>query len=104
MNNYQLIKQAIEQKNCLTFTYDGHERKMSPHAVGTKKSKKQALFFQYSGDSKSGLSYDENDNWRCLQVSKIEDLSVNDDPYQTPYNYSVKKQTCIDKVDVSLRL
>ena len=104
MNNYELIKQAIENKSCLTFIYDGRERRMSPHAIGIKKGKKQALFFQYSGDSKSGLSYDENDNWRCLQVSKIEDLSINDDPFQTPYNYSVDKQSCVDKVDVSLML
>ena len=102
MKNHKLITQAINNKQCVSFTFKGLERKMSPHIIGFKKGKRQALFYQYGGKSSSKLSIEETQNWRCIRVNEIEDLKVIEDTFQTPYNYSVEKQTCIDKVEAAV--
>jgi len=53
MTTYELIRQAIEKKQCITCNYNGYSRKMTPHVIGTKKGKQQALFYQYGGQSSS---------------------------------------------------
>jgi len=102
MNKHKTIEQAINNRLCLTFTFNGQKRRMSPHVIGFKKRKRQALFYQYGGTSNSKLSIDETQNWRCIPIDQIEDLRISDDPFQTPYNYSVQKQTCINEVEAAI--
>lgn len=101
MNTYDLVRQAIINKQCVTCFYNGFLRKMTPHVIGTKKNIQQALFYQYGGESSSGLSTDPTQNWRCIPIDKIQQLSINDDTFQTSYNHS-KKQTCVDNIDVEV--
>lgn len=101
MNTYDLVKQAIVNKQCVTCNYNGYIRKMTPHVIGTKKGQKQALFYQYGGQSSSGLSSDPSKNWRCIPIDKIENLSINDDDFQTAHNHS-RTQTCVDFIDVEI--
>ncbi len=63
MVNYDIIKQAILNNKSVTFTYKNKIRLMSPHVLGKKNDKYQTLFFQYGGESNSGLSTDRNENW-----------------------------------------
>jgi hypothetical protein len=101
MTTYNLIKQAIENKQCITCSYKGYLRKMTPHAIGTKNGNQQALFYQYGGQSSSGLSDDPKQNWRCISVDKIEGLIINTDTFQTTDNHS-KRQTCADAIDIEV--
>ncbi len=101
MNTYELVKQAIIDKRCVTCLYNGYLRKMTPHVIGTKKGIRQALFYQYGGESNSGLSVDPTKNWRCIPIDKIKDLSVNSDLFQTAQNHS-KTQSCVDNIDVEI--
>lgn len=101
MSTYNLIKQAILNKQCITCTYNRHVRKMTPHVIGLKNGVRQALFYQYGGTSSSGLSNDATQNWRCIPVDKITNISINNDSFQTAANHS-KTQTCVDEVDVEI--
>jgi len=101
MSKYNLIKAAINNKSCITCTYNGYLRKMTPHLIGTKNGIEQALFYQYGGSSSSGLSRNPTKNWRCIPIAKIEDLELNDDAFQTANNHS-SKQTCIDNIDAQI--
>lgn len=102
MSTYQLIKQAILSKKCLTLTYKGYQRKMSPHVIGTKNGIPKAFFYQYGGESKSGLSNDHTKNWRCIIIDEIANISINNDKFQSTYNHSLS-QTCIDYIDVEIK-
>jgi len=101
MSNYSIIKQAIQNRECVTCSYNGYERKMTPHVLGTKNGTQQALFYQYGGESSSGLSPDPSKNWRCISIGKITDLSINSDTFQTANNHS-STQTCVDIIDVEV--
>jgi len=101
MSTYDLVRQAIINKQCVTCMYNGYLRKMTPHVIGTKKGVRQALFYQYAGESSSGLSADATKNWRCVPIDKIQNLSINDDFFQTAHNHS-RTQTCVDDVDVEV--
>ena len=101
MTNYLVIKQVIQQRKCVTCNYNGYERKMTPHVLSTKNGTEQALFYQYDGESSSGLSSNPFKNWRCIPINQITDLSVNSDTFQTANNHS-RKQTCVDIIDVEI--
>lgn len=101
MSTYDFVRDAIVNKQCITCYYNGYLRKMTPHVIGTKKGVKQALFYQYGGDSSSGLSSDPLKNWRCIPIDKIENLSINSDEFQTANNHS-RTQTCVDIIDVEV--
>ena len=101
MTVYKIIKNAIENSKCVTLTFDGYKRNLAPHILGSKKGEKSCLFYQYSGSSKSGLSKNIEENWRCLPISKIKNIEINSDEFVSAPNYS-KSQTCIDKIDVKV--
>jgi hypothetical protein len=61
---------AIQQKELITFTYDGHSREVEPHAVGVSTSGYKVLrCFQVKGH----LLHDHS--WVLVPLSKIADLS-----------------------------
>ncbi|MDX1905107.1 MAG: WYL domain-containing protein [Thermonemataceae bacterium] len=99
--NYNLIKQAIEEKKCLNFLYDSHLRKVVPYLMGTKNGKYHVLCYQYGGTSLSGLSADTTQNWRCLELDKISAIEINNDELKIPNNHS-QKQNCIENIEVEL--
>ncbi len=101
MTTYDLVKQAILNKQCVTCYYNGYLRKMTPHVLGQKNGKQQALFYQYGGQSSSGLSADPIKNWRCIPIDKIENISINNDPFQTANSHS-RTQTCVDSIDAEI--
>jgi len=103
MSIYNLLKQAIIKKQQVIATYNGYYREMCPHALGTKNGKEQCLFYQFGGQSSSGLIIPGSEkNWRCIPVSGLENVSVRNGEWHTAYDHS-KKQTCIDHVDVEVK-
>ncbi|CQD74040.1 Uncharacterised protein [Yersinia intermedia] len=102
--NYDLIAQAIEGKFQITATYQGHYREMCPHALGTKKGKQQALFYQFGGSSSKGLVTPESPfNWRCIPIEGLIDIQLQAGVWHTAQNHS-QAQTCIDEIDIEVQI
>jgi hypothetical protein len=102
MGAYEIVKQAIIQKQQILATYQGHNREMCPHVIGTKDGRQQALFYQFGGTSSSGpvTSIGPN-NWRCIPISGLTNVSARTGPWYTFGDHS-KPQTCVDHVDVEV--
>jgi hypothetical protein len=95
---FQIIYGAIQNKQQIIATYDGHVREMCPHAVGFKRGIEQALFYQFAGGSSKGpITQDTKNNWRCLALSKLSNISVRDGEWHTFSNHS-EASTCIDDI------
>lgn len=104
MNIYNLLRQAILNKQQVIATYNGYYREMCPHALGTKNGKEHCLFYQFGGQSSSGsIIPGAENNWRCIPVSGLTNVLVRVGEWHTAYNHS-KRQTCIDHVDVEVKL
>ena len=68
-NNYDLIAKAIKEKLQVTAFYQGFYREMCPHALGSKNGRKQALFYQFGGESSKGtVTPGSTFNWRCIPI------------------------------------
>jgi hypothetical protein len=96
---YSLIRQAILDKSQVRATYQGKRREMCPHALGTKNGRRQALFFQFAGESNRGLP--PGGDWRCLPLDGLTEVSLHKGPWHTDDRYD-QTQSCIDEIDVAL--
>lgn len=98
VTNYAFIKQAIKDKCSLDITYDGYNKKISPHILGYDESGEPKMFcFQYAGQSKKPLPV--GGQWRCLFVSHIKNISQNDDKWHTK-SADLTSNACVSKIDV----
>jgi hypothetical protein len=103
---YQIIRQAIIDKDIAIATYHGYVREMCPHVIGTKRGRAQALFYQFSGGSSIGLEPDGSpSNWRSVIVDELTEVSVRKSTgeWHTASNYS-RPQTCLDRIDVEVAI
>jgi len=99
MTPYQIIKNAILNKQPVTAMYDGYYRELCPHVIGTKDGVEQCLCYQYGGDSSRGkITFDSKSNWRCMIISKFSQVTATTGPWHTFENHS-KSQTCVDVID-----
>lgn len=102
-NNYELVKRAILTKQQILATYKGHYREMCPHTLGASKTGiRQALFYQFAGESSSGLSpAGSANNWRCIPVDELRNVILRDGDWHTAPNHS-RAQTCVASIDVEV--
>jgi hypothetical protein len=99
MSNYELLKQAIQNKQQVIATYHGYRREMCPHALGRKNGKLQCIFYQFAGESSSGPIIPESpNNWRCIPIDGLSDITVRDGEWFTAGRHS-RPNTCIDVVE-----
>ena len=47
--SYDLVRKAILDRKSIRAFYSNRLREMTPHVLGTKDGKPQALFYQYGG-------------------------------------------------------
>ena len=105
MTTYEIIRNAILNKEQVIAHYDGYPREMCPHVIGRKDSREQALFYQFGGGSNSSLApIGSPKNWRCIEIAKLSEVSTRNGQWYTADNYSPSKQKCVDKVDVQVSL
>ena len=97
--SYRLVREAILSRRQVVATYDGCRREMCPHVIGEKEGHDAALFFQFSGESNSGLP--PNGQWRCIWIDNLSDVEVRDGDWHTGSGHS-KGQTCVDLIDVEV--
>ena len=99
--NYNLIRQAILKRQQVIATYDGYRREMCPHVIGLKNNQEHALFYQFGGESSSGLEADLNANWRCMSIDKLADVQVRDGEWHS-HSPHTQTQTCVGVIDVQV--
>jgi hypothetical protein len=98
-DNYSLVRQAIIDKQQVVATYQGRLREMCPHSLGTKNGRRQALFFQFGGESSSGLP--PGGQWRCIPVDELSGISIQAGEWHTDGRHS-QPQSCVDEIDVEV--
>ena len=92
-----VLAQAIDQKRCLTALHNGTRRRFAPHAIGFTSGNVPAAFvFQYGGGTTSSLPFEGE--WRCLHIEDLSHVVENGDPWRTPPNYSLARQTCLAQI------
>jgi hypothetical protein len=104
LSTYEIIKDAIINKKIVTAVYRGKRRVMCPHTLGTKRGREQALFYQFEGESSTGLGPDgDPENWRCMFLDELADVRSEDTKgeWHTAPNHS-RPQTCVDTIDVEV--
>jgi hypothetical protein len=102
---YQMIRQAILDRDIVVANYRGHLREMCPHAIGTKHGRQQSLMYQFAGGSSTGLELDGSPaNWRCVIVEELSDVSIRKalGGWHTASNYSSAAQKCIDVIETQV--
>lgn len=102
-STYNLVREAIRNKQIVTGTYDGFYREMCPHVIGRGPSgNEQCLFYQFAGESKSGLGPDgSRGNWRCIPLKYLENANVVEGPWHTAPNHS-RPQRCVAHIDLEV--
>lgn len=96
---YEIVKQAIIDKDHVIATYDGYVREMCPHVIGTKNGRAQALFYQFGGESKSGLGpIGSGRNWRCILIEGLTNVYTRSGEWFTGEGHS-RPQTCVDEAE-----
>jgi hypothetical protein len=100
---YNLVRQAIVDKRSINATYKGLFRQLCPHTIGLgKDGQEQALFYQYAGQSSSGLApAGDPSNWRCVPIATLTGAVLNDDVWQSASNHS-QIQSCVKTVDLEV--
>ena len=92
------ITDAIENKKQVIATYDGFRREMCPRVVGYKNGRAQALFYQFGGESKSGLQApDSPNNWRCVPLDGLTVHEIRSGEWYSGPNHS-RPQRCVDEI------
>lgn len=93
---YELIRGATLARQQVVATYNGHRRELCPHVLGRKDGRRQALFFQFGGGSRSSLP--PEGEWRCIPIDGLEDVVVRDGPWHTGGTH-LHPETCVDEID-----
>jgi hypothetical protein len=93
---YEIVRQAIIDKRQIIADYNGCRREMCPHSIGTKNGRPQALFFQFAGDSNSGLPPDGE--WRCIPIDGLSNVIARNGAWHTGINHS-RPQSCVGDID-----
>ncbi len=88
-DSYSTISVAIQEQIPIIATYNGQRRVLCPHALGTKRGRAQALFYQIAGGSNSGLDVPGSfGNWRCMALDKLTDVDFYPCQWCTAGNHS----------------
>jgi len=104
MTSYEIVRQAIQNRQQVRATYGEHVRDMAPHVLGTKKGVPHGLFYQFGGTSEIGLAAPGSPkNWRCLTIEGLSQVSVlGGEWHSSPLGR--QHQRCVDTVDVWARV
>lgn len=95
---YSIVRQAIIDRQQIVADYRGYRREMCAHVIGTKNGRHQALFFQFAGESSSGLP--PGGEWRCIPIEGLSQVSARPGEWHTTSH--TLPQTCVDVVDVEV--
>lgn len=98
---YDLLLEALRRKQPVCCVYEGLERLLCPHVLGTNRAGQRRVFcYQYGGDSKSGLPPRAGSGrWRCLAVAKVDQVRLLHQDWQTEAH---SPQRCVEQVEADV--
>jgi len=96
---FRQFHRAILERKQITCSYQARHREICPHILGHKEGAEAALVFQFGGESSRGLPL--KGEWRCLQLSKVQDISVRDGRWYSGGAHRTS-QRCVDDVFVDV--
>lgn len=101
--SYVLIRRAILEKKIVRAIYHGLFREMCPHVLGTTNGKECALFYQFEGQSVSAHIQPgrSKDNWRCIDISELSDVTIEDGAWHSAPDGS-RPIGCVVQIDVAI--
>lgn len=86
---WELLAHALTQRRTVNARYHGHDRTLSPHALGWKNGRAKLLAYQSAGTTSHGrIPTDPRQRWRSLFIDEIEHATLTDKPWQTADNYT----------------
>jgi hypothetical protein len=96
---YELLRFAATRRQPVAAIYDGLPRLLCPHVLGRKSGRLHALFYQFGGNSSSGLPVTPEGvgDWRCLAVEKLSHIRLREDAWYS--GSRSRRHSCIDEVD-----
>jgi hypothetical protein len=96
---YLLLRVAAGRRQPVAAVYDDLPRLLCPHVLGRKSGRLDVLFYQFGGNSHSGLPIgpEGKGTWRCLAVERLSRVELRADAWHTEPRS--RRQTCIDEVD-----
>lgn len=83
---WDVLQIALAQRRAVRLRYQDRLRVICPHALGWKNGRPKALVYQTA--IIGAVSTHDPRGWRSLFVDEMADLSITDDPWQTPRNYT----------------
>jgi hypothetical protein len=98
--SYNIIRAAMLARRQVVCSYNGYRREICVHTIGMSGGKEMILGYQFAGESSNPPQSDEQ-RWRCMEVAKLERITVRDGPWRTSTNHS-KAQTCVKDVDLEI--
>ena len=103
--SHALIRQAILERKIVRAVYQGLYCEMCPHLVGKKTNKDCALCYQFGGQSGSKLIQPDGstENWRCIDIDDLSEVTIEDGPWHTA-SYDSRLRTCVDELDAVVPL
>ena len=83
--------------------YQGFSREFCPHVLGwNSQGDEQALCYQFGGGSRSGLSTNPDQNWRCVRLNELTIVEIRDGEWHSRGNYEQQPSTCVAKIEIEI--
>src|SRR5689334_4640354 len=92
-----LLREAIRTRREVLFLAKGHERRFSPHVLGTKDGAWRIFGWQSGGGSGSKLR--AGGDWRCFAVADLTNLRLGDQPWSLGDVTEGYGLSCIELID-----
>lgn len=92
-----ILRRAIQEKLVVECDYGGYRRVLAPHKLGTTAEQiLNVLCYQIAGTSSSGAIVPKDpQNWRCMAVDRMENLTFNQDFDWDSNSYHSQPSRCI---------
>jgi hypothetical protein len=96
---YQLFRNAILAEQQVSCLYDGRQRDLCPHIIGTNRTGEEVvLAWQFAGESSGPLP-----QWRCLKLANARFAQARDGKWFTGGSHS-STQTCVTNIDLDVKV
>jgi hypothetical protein len=96
---YALFRDAILSEEQVTCLYEGRQRALCPHIIGTNKSGEEVvLAWQFGGES-SGLL----PQWRCLRLANVREARARRRRWYAGASHK-SQQKCVVDIDLDINV
>jgi hypothetical protein len=98
---WTVLEQAINQRRTVRAVYHGHDRLLSPHALGWKHGRAKLLAYQTYPTTTQDPPANPHQQWRSMFIDELQTPTITNDPWQTADNYT-PHTTGIDTIALAI--